>query len=297
LVFYRGNALMSQPDKRTTGLMVPKHGLAWPEVPLALAGPALPDTAALLPSAAPVSLDLSGLAATDGPAIVGQFGPGAMQRRRDPRVVYAVPCHSDFRSAALTLAKARGVAVAELVRMVLALVAPGIRAVVPDPGEPGGSDPDPSAGLHHRGDHPPRPTLVPTLVLRLAPGLDHATIRQALAVALALDDPTSHRLVREDEHRRLSGSLERLEHRNRALARAVERLAFRPRAGTLGPGEAASVLGFMGERDCDEQQVARRFRELAPIFHPDTGVLPCRERMGQLIEARNVLIRHLRRPR
>ncbi len=235
----------------------------------------------------------------DAAGIVGQFGPGAMPRRRESRVVYTVPCHAGFRGAVLTLAKGRGVAVAELVRMVLALVSPERRAAIPDPGEPGPGESEASA-VGPRGApslSPSRPTLVPTLVLRLVPGLDHATIRQALALALVLDDPKSHRLIREEDHRRLTVSHERLEHRNRALAVAVERLAFRPRARLLSVGDALGVLGFTGESDWDEAAVSKRFRELAPIFHPDTGVLPCRERMGQLIEARNVLVGHLRRLR
>ena len=279
------NAVMSAPDKPATDPMLPKRGLAWPAAePPRLALPAVPDR--------------SELAADAVPAVAGQFGPGAMPRRRDQRVVYAVPCHADFRGAVLTLAKARGVAVAELVRMVLTLASSGLRAAVADPGEPG-VDASDVAGRPGGGDRTRRPTLVPTLVLRLASGLDHATIRRSLALALALagDDPGGYRLIRSEEHRRLAAGFEKLEHRNRALARAVERLAFRPRSGRLSPGDAASMLGFAGEHECDEQLVSKRFREIAPIFHPDTGVLPCRERMGQLIEARNVLIGHLRRPK
>ena len=115
-----------------------------------------------------------------------------------------------------------------------------------------------------------------------------------LAVALALDDPKSYRLVPHSEHARLATSVEKLEYRNRALINAVERLSFRPRPGRLGLRDAALMLGFATEHDFDEQLVTKRFRELAPIFHPDTGILPCRERMAQLIDARNLLIKHLR---
>jgi len=40
--------------------------------------------------------------------------------------------------------------------------------------------------------------------------------------------------------------------------------------------------------------VRRRFRELAPVYHPDTGVVGCRRRMALLIEARDVLVGFLR---
>ena len=226
------------------------------------------------------------------PATVGQFGPGAMPRLRDERLIYTVPCRAGFRSAVLALAKKRGVEASELVRIVLTLVSPTVRASIPDPGVPTDDALDttrpPGTGRRMT------PTLIPTLVLRLDPDLDHATIRQALAVALALDDPKSHRLVREDEHARLASSVERLEYRNRALANAVERLSFRPRPGRLGLRDAALMLGFASEHEFDEQLVTKRFRELAPIFHPDTGILPCRDRMAQLIDARNLLIKHLR---
>ena len=276
---------MSSPDKRPLDLTSPLRGLNLSAMPLAFA--AQPSAAAT------AGVDFSDITGRCAPASVGQFGPGAMPRLRDERVVYTVPCQAGFRGAVLALAKKRGVDAAELVRMVLTLVSPAVRAAIPDPGVPGPEDGGPPGRL----GPPVRrtvPTLVPTLVLRLDPDLDHATIRQALAVALALDDPKSHRLIREDEHARLATSVERLEYRNRALANAVERLSFRPRPGRLGLRDAALMLGFASEHDFDEQLVTKRFRELAPIFHPDTGILPCRERMAQLIDARNLLIKHLR---
>ncbi len=276
---------MSSPDKRPIDLKSPLRGLNLTAMPLTFAAPAgAPGTAAT---------DFSDITGRCAPASVGQFGPGAMPRLRDERVIYTVPCQAGFRGAVLALAKKRGVDAAELVRMVLTLVSPGVRAAIPDPGVPGPDDRDNPARPHGSGRRMV-PTLVPTLVLRLDPDLDHATIRQALAVALALDDPKSHRLVREDEHTRLATSVERLEYRNRALSNAVERLSFRPRPGRLGLRDAALMLGFATEHDFDEQLVTKRFRELAPIFHPDTGILPCRERMAQLIDARNLLIKHLR---
>ena len=248
-------------------------------------GTVVPDSAPQ-PSRAPSALITEGAFST-----AGQFGPGAMPRRREQRVVYAVPCYPDFRSAVLTLAKARELAVAELVRMVLALVSPTIRAGIPDPGEPG------REGTTLGTQHNRRPTLIPTLVLRLAPGLDHVTIRRALALALAFDDPKSYRLIREDEYRNLVNGYEKLEYRNRALIKAIDRLAFRPQARHLNIGDATAILGLSRDLIYDEQVISKRFRELAPIFHPDTGVLPCRERMGRLIEARNLLVGYLRRLR
>ncbi|MEI8394465.1 MAG: hypothetical protein WCF85_07000 [Rhodospirillaceae bacterium] len=235
----------------------------------------------------------TGLPISDPPASGGLFGPGAMPRLQDDRVVYTVPCQAPFRTAVLGLAKRRGIDAAGLVRMVRTLVSPGVCALIADPGEPNGDDRDNPLHRHGSG-YQPVPSLTPTLVLRLDYGLDHATIRQALAVALALDDAKGYRLIEVEEHKRLSASVEKLEYRTRALANAVERLAFRPRRGRLDLREAAGMLGFINDHEYDEQLVTKRFRELAPIYHPDTGILPCRERMGQLIDARNLLIKYLR---
>ena len=275
---------MSSPDKRPIDLMSPLRGLNLTAMPLTFAAPV---------AASPAAAEFGDATGRCAPASVGQFGPGAMPRLRDDRVIYTVPCPAPFRHAVLALAKKRGVDAAELVRMVLTLVSPGVRAAIPDPGVPAPEEHD-GHSRGHGGSRLRAPALVPTLVLRLDPDLDHTTIRQALAVALALDDPKSYRLVREDEQVRLAGRIERLEYRNRALANAVERLSFRPRPGRLGLRDAALMLGFASEHDFDEQLVTKRFRELAPIFHPDTGILPCRERMAQLIDARNLLIKHLR---
>jgi hypothetical protein len=272
---------MSPPDKPITDLMPP------PFAALTLSSLAgLPGRAGLPQVfAAPVPT-----------AGTGQFGPGAMPRLLDDRVIYTVPCQAGFRGSVLALARRRGVDAAELVRMVLALASPTVRASIPDPGAPNGDDRDTPLRRHGSGRQP-LPSLTPTLLLRLEAGLDHATIRQALAMALALDDPKGYRLIPTDEYNRLTGSIEKLEYRNSALARAIDRLSFRPRPGRLSLRDAATMLGFASERECDEHLVTRRFRELAPIFHPDTGILPCRERMAQLIEARNLLVKHLRAPK
>lgn len=277
---------MPPTDKRTTDLMSPLRGLPLAALPMAFS------------SSRPEGGGMSAqeMAARCAPGSVGQFGPGAMPHLRDSRVIYTVPCQAAFRTAVLTLAKRRGVDAAELVRMVLTLVAPAVRDGVPDPGEPDADDRDNPLRRHGVGRQPV-PGLAPTLVLRLQPGLDHTTIRQALAVALALDDPKGHRLIPSDEHNRLTSRVEKLEYRNRALANAIERLSFRPKADRMGLRDAAAMLGFTTDTEYDEHLVTKRFRELAPIYHPDTGILPCRERMGQLIDARNLLVRHLRAPR
>lgn len=185
-------------------------------------------------------------------------------------VAYTVPCGPALYAAILDLAARRGVAVMDLVSSVLLLTDPALRVADPGAGES-------------------------ALELRLPPGLDDPAIRRALATALALADPAGWRLVAEAEVGRLEAAVETLEYRNKALANALERVSFQPLDGGLKQvRDAASLFGFVNEWCFDEDRVVRRFRELAPVYHPDTGVVGCRERMTQLIEARNLLIRHVR---
>ncbi len=198
-------------------------------------------------------------------------------RVRPSTVAYSVPCEAGFAAAVRRLAEQRQVDLSALAASAL-LLAP---AALPDPGAPEGRN---AAGGAEAA----------CLELRLAPGLDEGAIRRALAAALALADP-QWRLVPADELRRLEGAVETLGYRNKALAHALERVSFRPLDGKLTQvRDAAQLFGFVNEWCFDEDRVVKRFRELAPVYHPDTGVVACRERMGQLIEARNLLIHHVR---
>lgn len=76
---------------------------------------------------------------------------------------------------------------------------------------------------------------------------------------------------------------------------AVERLAFEPLpSGVRSPRQAAHVMGFPGELGLTEAQVSARFRKLAPVYHPDTGFITGDRHMGQLLEARRILLDYLR---
>ena len=79
------------------------------------------------------------------------------------------------------------------------------------------------------------------------------------------------------------------------LHQALDRVSFRPlRGGVRTAAQAAYVLGMASEWGLDEATVNARYRLLAPIYHPDGGQLADAERMAQLIEARRLLLRHLR---
>lgn len=181
-------------------------------------------------------------------------------------VLHRIACPADFRSAVLGLAARRGCDAAALAGAALLLGA----GAVPDPGA---------------GDA--------VLELGLDTVHDHGAVRRGLATALAAVDGWT--LLPAAEASRLEGRLATLEYRNKALASALERVSFQPLEGGLTQvRDAASLFGFVNEWCFDEDRVVRRFRELAPVYHPDTGVVGCRQRMAQLIEARNLLVRHVR---
>ncbi len=196
---------------------------------------------------------------------------------------WSVPCSAAFADAVRSLALRRAVNPAKLVHQVLDLTNWHVLQNTPDPG-PG--NPEGYNG-HARV----------TLWLDGPEELDAATVRRAMALALTLAGGGGLS-PEQQERRRLQIQVDKLHYRNRALMSAIERLAFPP--GDHPPQtvtEAAAMIGLVAERSFDEQRVTKRFRELAPVFHPDTGILPCKRRMALLIEARNLLIRHLRRRR
>jgi hypothetical protein len=181
-----------------------------------------------------------------------------------------VPCGAHFRAAVLELAALRGVGVSALVTAALLLAPEGAA-------DPGLQDSGGEAVLEVEGVE-----------------AGDAAIRRALAAALALADPGARILPAEDV-RRLEAAVETLGYRNKTLAHALQRLSFQPLDGQITEvRDAAQLFGFVNEWCFDEDQVRRRFRELAPVYHPDTGIVACRERMGQLIDARNLLVHHVR---
>ncbi|WP_041794978.1 molecular chaperone DnaJ [Pararhodospirillum photometricum] len=227
---------------------------------------------------------------------------------------YTIPCPSTFRDAALALADQRRVNVADLARSVMLVVpAPEIEAF-PDPGEPPPGDREivvlksgPSAGRPWRRK--------PRLQVRMATGYTVPFVRQALAIALALatgdvvvsvgngaplerppppprPDPA---LVAEIEL--LRTEVEVLRRERDKLASMVPLLVGDPLPGGVGTRQdALYVMGFAPGSWPDAAQVRSRFRHLATILHPDSG-LGDHDRMSQLNQAMSVLREQGERPR
>ncbi|MFD2263562.1 hypothetical protein ACFSM5_11735 [Lacibacterium aquatile] len=122
------------------------------------------------------------------------------------------------------------------------------------------------------------------LKLRLPVDISEEDARSAVALVLALADGSLGKAPAKPDADRI------LEARD-----AVERLAFEPLpSGVRSPRQAAHVMGFPGELGLTEAQVSARFRKLAPVYHPDTGFIAGDRHMGQLIEARRILLDYMR---
>ena len=206
---------------------------------------------------------------------------------------YTVPCGRMFRDRVLDLAARRGVNVGDLARsMVLALPA-DVLAALPDSGEPTRNDRE--TVVLKSGPAAGRPwQRKPRLQVRMAPGLDPATIRRALGAALALDagdlrlevnppaQPTPEPPPPADDS--LNETLEEL----RAI---VSILMFETLPdGVQTRDEALFVLGLPPGRPVPQNVVRARYRMLATIHHPD-GAHGDHERMSQLNAAAEILRR------
>lgn len=206
-------------------------------------------------------------------------------RSRPKQRSYSVALASKLRDALVGLALKRGITPSELVRAA-ALVAPDGHRDIEDPGEPLPGDRD--VTYYPRPLGPPRAVRrKPRLKLRLPDGLDEGTIRRLIALALALDDGDGWRLRPASELDRMRA----LEANGQELRDMMERLAVMPlKDGVKTARQAAYLMGFLVEYGLDPDVVNARFRALAPIYHPDRGLLADPVRMAQLIAARKLLL-------
>jgi len=204
---------------------------------------------------------------------------------------YVVPCTAAFRDAVRGLAARRHASVADLARAVLLLIGRQAADAQDDPGEPSAAERETvrlkSGRLEGRAL-----LRKPRLQARLPEGLDPATIRKALAVALALDQGRLELRVAAAgaaaaEARRLHQAKEEQDR----LGAMIGALSFEPLAhGVRSRAEALHVLGFAPGAAPDARAVRERFRQLARVHHPDSAFGDNR-RMIQLNEAVQILQR------
>ncbi|HIJ63574.1 MAG TPA: J domain-containing protein [Rhodospirillaceae bacterium] len=207
---------------------------------------------------------------------------------------YTVPCASAFRIRVEQLAARRNVNVGDLARSILLVVPADVIAAYPDPGEPGMEDRE--TIVLKSGPAQGRPwRRKPRLQVRLPPGHEVPLIRQALALALAMDG--GEQLVRIGDAR--PAPVEKPVHEplpTQEVADEMERLqtiisvlAFEPLPqGVKTRGEALHVLGFPPGAEPDLRKLRAKFRMLATIHHPDS-LYGSHLRMSQLNQAMDLL--------
>jgi hypothetical protein len=193
---------------------------------------------------------------------------------------YTISCASHFRDAVSSLAERRGVNVGDLARSVMLIVPMDDIHSFPDPGEPMADDRE--TVILKSGTAKGRPwQRKPRLQVRMPAGFGPATIRKALALALAMDRGDTE--VRIDD-----GDLVPAEEVVR-LKTIVSALSFEPLPnGVTTVAEALHVLGFPPGYRPEIATLRARFRMLAAIHHPDSGFGDHR-RMAQLNSAMDVL--------
>ena len=239
---------------------------------------------------------------------------------------YTVPCSSAFRDSVEALARRRGVNVGDMARSVLLVLPLSTISEYPDPGEPPADDRElvvlksgPALGRPWRRK--------PRLQVRMAPGFKIQHIRQALGLALAVEqgnlavhllDPSAVvfppppvvpvvealPVSEPDKTKERRGAGRRSGDKReaealKALATAAEEierlravisvLAFEPLDnGVNSRSEALHVLGFTPGTWPDARSIRSRFRMLATIHHPDSNYGD-HLRMSQLNQAMEIL--------
>lgn len=201
----------------------------------------------------------------------------------------AIACTASFRDQVLALTKRRNVSVGDLLRAVAILLPPQALDDMADPGEPPLFERDTlvvKSGAHKGETLKRKPRLQARLKETMPFPKDAATLRKALALALALDkqewalsvENTKQREQRKSRH-------DKSEQRIVELERGLERLAFRPLTSNCRTLEdACYVFGLRASMRPSEELVRRRFRDLASVFHPD-AIKGDHERMSQLNQA------------
>ncbi len=239
----------------------------------------------------------------DSPATSGSAG-GTVKHS------YTIPCSSAFRDAVEQLAQKRRVNVGDIARSILLTVPNSVLAKFPDPGDPPAEDRE--TVILKSGPAQGRPwRRKPRLQVRMAPGYEPVFIRQALALALAMDRG-DFRLKLEDPNQPpppppvqaapppppppppppapdTSPLFNQLREDIERLKAMVNVLSFDPLPnGVSNRAEALHVLGFPPNAYPDSRAVRGRFRMLATIHHPDSNY-GSHQRMSQLNQAMELL--------
>lgn len=221
-----------------------------------------------------------------------------------------VPCTLALQEAVTALCARTGTDPSVLARAGLVLVQERPELAVPDPGA-GSFE---RVGLASASGERVSRLWLPRLRLSAPSRSTPEDIRIALATLLAIcaparpetkaaippkadDGPRGEALSRPSDPTPSDRDSEaaRLREENAQLRTALDHLA--PKALPQPPrtaAQAAWLMGFANEWGLTQELVTGRYRQLARIYHPDTGIAADSSRMAQLTEARGVLMQHLK---
>jgi hypothetical protein len=138
--------------------------------------------------------------------------------------------------------------------------------------------------------------ILPRLRLRLQAVVPLHDLRVALATMVGLASTGREEAVAVvSQQAQTEAELARLREEAGRLRAAIASLAPRllpqpPRT----PQQSAWILGLANEWGLDAGGINARYRQLALLFHPDSGVYPDHERMIQLNAAKTILLRQLK---
>jgi hypothetical protein len=185
---------------------------------------------------------------------------------------YSIPCASAFRDRVQALADRRDVNGGDIARSVMLSVRADVIDAFPDPGEPAPDDRE--TVILKSGAQAGKPwKRKPRLQVRLPKGQDVVRLRKALGMALALDSGALRLIVEDAAAPGRAAAEATLRDEADRLRAMVNTLAFDAlREGVRTRDEALFVLGFPPGAKPGPELMKARFRMLAAVLHPDSGI-------------------------
>ena len=202
--------------------------------------------------------------------------------------ICVVPCARSLHHAVLAFCARRAVDPSTIARVSLALLDERPDLAVADPG-PGGFE---RVIVVSPSGRPRTRQVLTRLRLRVAGVRSPERVRIALATFLATAaQPTPKTTTPGPSGQEIA----RLQDENARLRAALDRVAPRPATRVpRTPAQSAWLMGFPNEWGLDAPTVTTRYRQLAMIYHPDTGIAADAERMVQISAARSILLQRIK---
>jgi hypothetical protein len=207
--------------------------------------------------------------------------------------ICVVPCARTLHHAVLAFCARRDVDPSTLARVSLALLDERPDLALTDPG-PGEFE---RVVVISPSGQPRTRQVLTRLRLRVAGVCSPDRVRIALATFLATAAQPAPDIVAPEISAPGAAAQEiaRLRDENARLRAALDRVAPRPATRVpRTPAQAAWLMGFPNEWGLDAATVTTRYRQLAMIYHPDTGIAADEERLAQISAARSILLQRIK---